>query len=251
MTPAAPETLARHGLSTRVLHALDAVAIIVLIISGLALGDVLAQRVAALLGGHVVVDATHRALGLAFVLVWVLLVLALPTRLGRLLRDSLQFRRPEWRWPLGFLRFYLRPSRYRAPAHGGRFDPAQRVVFVGIIAAVALAGASGVYLYLTPPLGRTMLVAAIRLHIASAWLLIACLCVHILAGSGLLHTHRGVIRAMFGDGRVKFALACTLWPAWARRQADADSPTPHGTETNREEPPRVAPGATGGGDKSS
>lgn len=219
-------TLARHSFAARVLHALNALLIIVLLVTGLALGDFLAGRMALWLGGHSAVNATHQLLGLAFVIAWTALLLALPDGLDRLLRDTVYFRRSELRWPLDFLRFALWPRRYPAPFHDGRLDPAQRVVFIGIIAAVALLSISGVYLYLAPPFGRLMLANAIRLHSAAAWLLIGCVCIHIAVGSGLLRTHRGLVTAMLGDGRVAVTLARALWPGWARRQSDLESAAP-------------------------
>lgn len=212
-------TLPRHGCGTRALHLANALVVIVLLVTGLALGDVLAERVVAVLGGHLRVNDTHRVLGLAFAAALVLVASFLPGRVSRLLRDTVYFRRGEWRWPLQFLRFCLSPGRHPAPFHDGRFDPAQRVVFCAIILSVVVVSATGVYLYWTPPLGRTVLGYAIRIHIAAAWLLIGCLCVHILAGSGLLRTHRGLVTAMFGDGRVPVPLARVLWPGWTQRQA--------------------------------
>ncbi|TAN14128.1 MAG: cytochrome b/b6 domain-containing protein [Burkholderiaceae bacterium] len=218
-TTAAPTTLARHGLAARVLHALNALAVLILLASGLALADWLGARGTALLGGHTAVDALHQTLGLAFVIAWLLLVALLPSQIGRLLRDVFHFKRADWRWPAAFLRFYFRPGSHAMPAHDGRFDPAQRIVFIGLIVALPVLGTSGAYLYLTPPLGRMALAGVVWLHVASAWLLIACVCLHILAGSGILRTHRGLVTAMFGNGRVTQDMADELWPEWARDQA--------------------------------
>ena len=216
---AAAPTLARHGLGTRLLHGINALAVLILLASGLALGDWLSARMTDWMGGHTAVDALHQTLGLVVVIAWLLLVALLPGRVGRLLHDVLHFHRADWRWPGAFLRFYVDPEGRTLPSHDGRFDPAQRIVFFGLIATLFLVGVSGVYLYLTPPLGRVALKGAIWLHVASAWLLIACVLVHIVAGCGLLRTHRGLAAAMFGNGRVARAVAERLWPEWARRQA--------------------------------
>lgn len=229
-------TLARHSLGVRALHAINALVTIVLLVTGLALGGFLTQNMMAPLGGHVVVNVTHRLLGLAFVVAWLLLVLALPGMIDRLLHHVLYFRRNELRWPLAFLRFYLRPRRYPVPFHDGRFDPAQRVIFIGIIGAVVLMGVTGVYLYLTPQFSRLMLAYAIRIHIVAAWLLMGCLGIHIVAGSGVLRTHRGLVTAMFGSGRVDVTLAQALWPGWARRRAGID-PVDAATPRSTKEPP--------------
>src|SRR5699024_4088311 len=115
---------------------LNALAIIVLLVTGLALGGYFADQLVALLGGHLLVNTMHSMLGLAFAVALVLLVLLLPAKVKWLLQAALYFRRNELRWPLDFLRFYLRPGRHVAPFHDGFFDPAQRVIFIGLIAAV-------------------------------------------------------------------------------------------------------------------
>ncbi len=231
-------TLARHGLRTRALHSLTALVIAVLLVTGLALGDIFANSVVTLLGGHLAVNSVHRQLGMIFATALALLVLLLPGRVRCLLHDTTHFKRDELSWPLDFLRFYLRPARHPVPFHDGRFDPLQRIIFAGIIGSVVLACVSGVYIYLAPPLRQFVLVYMIRTHIVTSWLLIGFLCAHILAGSGLLRTHRGIATAMFGDGRVAVGLANNLWPGWTRRQTDktlAVPPGPHSAQSDAQD----------------
>jgi cytochrome b subunit of formate dehydrogenase len=222
-------TLARHGLRARALHSLTALVIAVLLVTGLALGDVFANSVVTLLGGHLAVNSVHRQLGMILATALVLLVLLLPGRVRCLLHDTIHFKRDELSWPLDFLRFYLRPARHPVPFHDGRFDPLQRVIFAGIIGSVVLVCASGVYIYLAPPLRQLLLAYSIRTHIVASWLLIGFLCAHILAGCGLLRTHRGIATAMFGDGRVAVGLANNLWPGWTRRQTGKTLAGPPGS----------------------
>lgn len=217
-------SLMRHGLGTRVLHAINALAVLVLIVTGLALGDVIPGGIAALLGGHLGLNVTHRLLGVAFSLALVLLAVLAPRKVARLIRNVCHMRRDDWRWPFRFGVFLMAPTKHAAPYHDGRFDPAQRIVFGGILVTLAVAAASGVYLYFwTPifPLGQLSMAYAVRIHIAAAWLLIACLVPHIIAGSGLLWTHRGISAAMFGDGKVPVRLAQDLWPACAEAESVA------------------------------
>lgn len=212
--------LMRHGLATRIVHAVNALVVLVLIVTGLALGDVIPDRMAWLLGGHLGVDAVHRLLGVAFAASLLLLVLAAPRKVARLLGNVCHLRRGDWRWPLRFTAFLVAPHRHAPPFHDGHFDPVQRGVFLGILVTLALASASGVYLYAwTPafPLGQLSMAYAIRVHIAAVWVLIACIALHIIAGSGVLWTHRGITTAMFGNGEVPARLAQNLWPAWVRR----------------------------------
>lgn len=216
----ATEALQRHGLAVRVLHAINAVAIVVLLVTGFAVSGSLPDGVSALFGGHVSANDAHRWLGLALSIALVLLVVACLRRVLSLLGDVLYCRWREWRWYTGFAIFLLRPSRGVAPFHAGRFDPAQRVVFACIVAATVVLCATGVYLFWSPPLPVALMGPMIRAHIAAAWVLIVALCVHVFAGSGALPTHRGLAGAMFGSGRVSVRLARNLWPGWARRHDD-------------------------------
>ena len=219
-------TLARHGLGTRALHSLIALVITMLLVTGIALGDIFANSVVTLLGGHLAVNSVHRLLGMIFATALALLVLLLPGRVKCLLHDTTRFNRDELSWPLDFLRFYLRPEQHPVPFHDGRFDPLQRVILAGIIGSVVLACVRGVTIYLALPLEQLLLVYMIRTHIVASWLLIGFLCAHILAGSGLLRTHRGIATAIFGNGRVAVGLANNLWPGWTRRQTDKTPAVP-------------------------
>lgn len=218
--------MTRHGLSARIIHAVALVAIVVLLASGLALSDHLPASVVKLLGGHVVVDDLHRQLGLVVTLALVVMVLVATTQICRLLYDVTTFTRSDLQWPTDFVGRYIWPKDGRPAHHGGHFDPGQRVVFIGIIGSVAILGATGVYIYVAPAFPTLIMAWTLRFHTVSGWVLVVCVVVHILAGSGVLPTHRGVARAMFGSGRVDQALADRLWPAWAQ---DQDEPPVEGS----------------------
>jgi hypothetical protein len=76
----------------------------------------------------------------------------------------------------------------------------------------------------TPTNIRLLFAWAVRIHLAAAWVFIGAVGVHVVAGTGLLPTHRGVARAMFGDGRVQTELVCRLWPGWTARRLERKSP---------------------------
>lgn len=216
--------LRRHGRGVRALHLVDAVVVIVLLVTGIALGGLIPDSAVAWLGGHERVDSVHQVLGVAFAAALILLAIALPRRVGRLIRDAARFRRGDGHWVPGYVRHLIAPASHTVPFHDGRFDPAQRVVFIGILVTLAVALGTGLYLYFWSPswpLGQMSLGYAIRIHIVAAWLLIACLCLHIAAGLGVPRTHRGLVRAMFGNGTVPESVARTLWPGWADRQTAA------------------------------
>lgn len=206
------------------LHGLNAAVLLVLVATGLAIGDFVAPWLVARFGGHDVLDDVHQDLGLAFVAA-VVLAGCVGWRAARTLACRLcRFRATERAWPLAFARHALAPSRHPPAEHAGAFDPAERVVLGVVLLAVVIAGASGVYLYFLPVAPRWVFLVAIRAHVYSAWVLIVALGIHIVAGLGVLPTHRGIARAMFGDGTVPLATARRLWPGWTRRRSGAGAP---------------------------
>ncbi|TAM09425.1 MAG: cytochrome b/b6 domain-containing protein [Nevskiaceae bacterium] len=219
--------LRRHGRTVRIAHGVNALAVIVLLVTGLALGDRLTAGIEALLGGHEAINGAHRLLGLAFAVAVVGVPLVAVRRVAGLIRDVSTFRRGDGRWFPAFLSFYRQRGQGEAPCeapfHDGRFDPAQRVALLCILACCALLAASGVYMYWMPDWGRALFVIVINAHVYAAWVLMACLVLHIAAGLGVPRTHRGLARAMFGDGRVPVSLARSLWPGWARRRGAAEA----------------------------
>lgn len=57
--------------------------------------------------------------------------------------------------------------------------------------------------------------------------MMAALCLHVFAGLGILHTHKGLLSAMFGDGTVPIETARTLWPAWTQEKLHVIKDDPH------------------------
>ncbi|TAM90334.1 MAG: hypothetical protein EPN41_01825, partial [Candidimonas sp.] len=185
----------RHTVAARGLHALNAAAILALIATGLALAGFLPDSLTARMGGHVVANTTHRMLGLAFVIAAAAAAALLHARCRRFARDIVG-------------------SGVLGP-HAQRLSAAQRAVFAILVISATIAGVSGVYLYVLPKAPLWVFLVAIRAHVYGSWVLIAALSLHIVAGLGILPTHRGIARSMFGDGTVPLRIARTLWPGWA------------------------------------
>lgn len=217
-------TLLRHGRGARLAHLVLALLLLAVVVSGLGMGGRLPGWLTGLLGGHERLGAWHRQLGLVFGGSLVVLPLVAGGRLRQMLVEMARFHRSELRWFSLFLRYCLRPKRYQPPYHDGRYDPAQRVVFLLLGSSLAVCTISGGVLYTAPPGQRLVFAWAIRVHIAASIVLIATVGLHVLAGSGLLPSHRGVARVMFGDGRVPVSLACRLWPGWTARRLAAGAP---------------------------
>lgn len=213
----------RHGLRSRVLHALNALALLALLATGLALGDWLPASLVNAVGGHEAIYGVHQNLGLVFDGAAFLAILCWWKSTLWLLRELAQRPRGELRWVRDYLRHLLAPRRHAAPGHAGYFDPLERRVLALLLIAVAVTGMSGVYLWWLPPAPTWLFIVMIRAHVAAAWSTLALLAVHVTAGLGVLPSHRGIARSMFGDGSVPLATARRLWPAWAARAASTSA----------------------------
>src|SRR5690625_7765123 len=120
------------------------------------------------------------------------------------------FRRTDWAWMPAFARHYFRPGHHAPPFHEGRFDPAQRLVFIGLTVSLVLVAASGSVLFAFVDMSRAVFMWTIRTHIAAGWLRIISTILHVLARLGLPRRHRRLVRAMVGAGRVRLGEARTL-----------------------------------------
>ena len=221
-------TVLRHSGGVRLAHLLGAVSVIWLILSGLGIHEILPARLVHLLGGHVVLVGSHRWLGYTLGSALLLALIFLWRRVRAFLGAILSFSRADAAWLPGLVRALLRPRGSTLPWHDGRFDPAQRLVFAVLIGSLAALVVTGVAINFIPLSLRLVFAWTLRLHLAAAWVLIAAVSVHVFAGLGVLPTHRGVTRAMFGDGRIKRELSVRLWPGWTARKLAEKSDPNHG-----------------------
>ena len=214
-------TILRHAGGVRLAHLTWAIASGWLIASGLGIHEVLPAWASHLLGGHVALVTWHGHVGDLLGLALLLATFLMRNTLSRFLGAILQFHRGDVAWPLALLRSLRHPHQNRVlPWHGGRFDPAQRLVFLILAGAFALLVITGLAFHFIPTNIRLLFAWTVRIHLAAGWAFIAAVGVHIIAGTGLLPTHRGVARAMFGDGRVRTELARRLWPGWTTRRLE-------------------------------
>ncbi|MEB2347384.1 MAG: cytochrome b/b6 domain-containing protein [Comamonadaceae bacterium] len=213
MTQGAPARVLRHTLAARLLHGAAVLAVALLLPTGLALGEMLPPGWVARLGGHAAASVGHDLLGLGFVGLAALVLVVGHRGAGMLLRELGQVRRADVVW----LGAFLRDGAGRRPPrawHAARLDPLQRWVIAVVLAALAALAVSGVVLYFAPAHWRWVFVVAVRAHALAGCVLMLALLVHAIAGLGVLPTHRGVARSMFGDGTVPLATARRLWPGW-------------------------------------
>ncbi|MBS0211715.1 MAG: cytochrome b/b6 domain-containing protein [Proteobacteria bacterium] len=212
----------RHSLRARLLHGLNALVMLVLLFSGLALADALPSPLVNGVGGHDAIDRVHRGLGLAFAGMAAMACAWWWRSAWWLARELTRWRSGEWSWPAAYLRHAFAPARRPVPFHAGHFDPLERLVLSLLLLAATVAAVSGVYLYLLPPAPLWVFLIAIRAHVIAAWGVLALLAIHAVAGSGLLPSHRGIASSMFGDGRLPLDTARRLWPGWTERAMRAE-----------------------------
>jgi formate dehydrogenase subunit gamma len=218
-------TVLRHAGDVRLAHLTWAIAGGWLSASGLGIHERLPAWAIHLLGGHVVLVTWHGRVGDMLGLALLLAAFFVRKMLSRFLGAIMQFHRADAAWPLALLRSLRHPRQQPVlPWHDGRFDPAQRLIFLILIGSFTLLVMTGLAFNFIPTNIRLLFAWTVRIHLAAAWVLIAAVGVHIIAGTGLLPTHRGVARAMFGDGRVRIDLARRLWPGWTARRPESKSP---------------------------
>lgn len=215
---APPPRVLRHTLAARLGHGAAAFSVALLLLTGYALTEVLPPRVTGWLGGHAVVSDVHDVWGLGFAAAAVVL-LATRWRASRWWLGCLcRVKRQDFIWLRDFLRDLSGAHEPRA-WHAGRLDPLQRWVLALVLAMLFVVTVSGLCLYIAPPEWRWVFVVAVRAHIYANEVLLVALALHVLAGLGILPTHRGIWQSMFGGGAVPLATAQRLWPAWTAEQS--------------------------------
>lgn len=207
----------RHRRSTVAAHALLAASMLALAVTGLMIDADASSRLVAMLGGHERMVTWHRWVGIAATAALAATIVVAPGNIARLITHAVRFRRADFAWVKTAARAVARPNAYRLGFHDGRFDPMQRVVFIAMGLSLFLLAATGVAISLAPRHMAALVGASVRIHDAASWLFLVAIISHIVAGSGILPTHRGAARAMI-DGRVRQGTADRLWPAWTKRR---------------------------------
>src|SRR5690625_4467473 len=149
--------LKRNGLLTRWLHGTNALTVLILLFTGLALGDRFGDGLVELSGGHELINDVHQWLGTGYTVAAAVLALVFARKTAGLLRDMAVFRRTDWAWMPAFARHYFRPGHHAPPFHEGRFDPAQRLAFIGLTVSLVLVAASGIVLVAFVDMSRAVL----------------------------------------------------------------------------------------------
>jgi len=130
-----------------------------------------------------------------------------------LFRESVIFERSDLDW---FARWPRAVFDGRFPAHGGDFDPGQRIANLIMVAGLVIATASGIGL--TRVHGGAVFVWLLAVHRWSTFVTVPVIAGHVLVASGILPGYRGVWRSMHLGGRIGADVARRLWPGWTERR---------------------------------
>lgn len=221
----------RHGRPAIATHAMVGLLTVAVAVTGLALLGAVPRGLLHVVGGHDAAATWHRRLSLTLIFALVATAVVAPRASWQFLHDVTRWRRADVGWPGAFARHARHPDRHPAPRHDGRFDPVQRLVFTLMTVMFVVLVVTGVALLVLPRSATGLLAGCVRVHKTTGWLFVALVGAHILAGSGVLPTHRRVGWAMV-TGRVPIRVARLLWPAWTARHT---SPSPLALTRNKHE----------------
>jgi len=178
-------TILRHAGGVRLAHLTWAITSGWLVVSGLGIHEALPAWASHLLGGHVMLVTWHGRVGDMLGLALLLAAFFVRNRLSRFLGAIMQFHRADAAWPLALLPSLPHPRQQPVlPWHDGRFDPAQRLVFLIVVGSFALLVMTGLVFNFIPTNIRLLFAWTVRIHLAAAWVFIAAASVHIIAGKG-------------------------------------------------------------------
>lgn len=205
-----PDTVRRYGRIARWFHAGIYLTVLALLVGGwwfLTVGYSRSSPLSALTG--LPDGELHEFAGYGMLLV-VLAWLLLGARGVRMfVRETLRVERGDGRW---LVRLPRAAFTGRFPAHGGHFDPGQRLANMAMLASLtALAGSGLGMLYL--PNGQ-LAIAAADVHRWATYLFTPVVVGHIVIAAGVLPGYRGVWRSMHLGGRLPTDVARRLWPGW-------------------------------------
>ena len=155
----------------------------------------------------------HTGAGWALTVVAGAGAVALARGIPGFVRETVRVRRADltwWRsWPAAVW-------TGRFAAHDGRFDPGQRLMNLGLAAALGLLVASGAAMAQLH--GGPLFPLLVAVHRWSTYGLTVLVAGHVAVAAGILPGYRGVWRSMHLGGRLDPRVARRLWPGWTRRE---------------------------------
>ncbi len=172
---------------------------------------------AELIGGYPNVMLFHRIAAAIFLGVPLIMLVVYWRKVAEFVGDLTHWTGPDSRWMLKFPSYIIKHKTTRMPYFEGKYNPGQRFsgsIQVGLcflLGATGLLWALGETLGIRSPWVMEWLNTA---HLGAAVVLLIFLLGHIYLGAGLFRPYRGMVRTMFGDGRIDKEKARRIWPQW-------------------------------------
>lgn len=207
----------RHSLFKRWIHGIHTVACMALIATG---AIVFIPAVASAVGENVVqaVRLGHRIFAVPFIIAPLVGVIFAPKGFVHILKNLFApWDKDDIRFMMLFPKYLFSPKTTHMPKQH-EVKSGQRLADAMLILAAVLIALSGVVLwagvYVTPTVFRL----ALLVHDVSFFLVAAIMVVHIYLGAGVFQPYRGLVRLMFGNGRVTVEEAQYHWGHWAEEE---------------------------------
>lgn len=212
----------RHSVQTRFTHGVVAIAIIWLSISGL---FVFVPALSTAVGADVVkaFRLSHRVLGVVLLVVPLLSALASPRGFKAFLGKYFTKWTPEdGEFMAKFMPYMLAPKKVHMPDQD-EVKSGQRVADGFLIVSTIMMIISGMVLWLGTDFfaaSNDTLIMMRFIHDLFFILLLIFLIAHIYLGAGIFQPYRGMLRVMWGDGRITESNALYHWGFWARKEIE-------------------------------
>lgn len=204
----------RHSLMKRVIHGIHTVACLLLIASGLV---IFVPAIGRAVGSDFVqiVRITHRFFAVIFIGGPLVGLIAAPKGFVHIVKNlTAKWDADDKKFMALFPKYMFSPKATHMPNQHA-VKSGQRLADGALILAAVLISLTGVVLwagaYVSPQIFRV----ALFLHDVSFLLVSVIMVAHVYLGAGVFQPYRGLIRLMFGNGRVTEAEARYHWGHWA------------------------------------
>jgi formate dehydrogenase subunit gamma len=210
----------RHTLQARITHGVTVSSCILLALTGL---FVFVPALTALLPAQVVfgIRMSHRILGFIFILVPLISAITAPRGVKHLLGNYFaRWDTDDVTFMKRFVPYMLMPKKVHMPDQH-EVKSGQRIADGALIVSGLALAISGVFLVLGTnafSYGATFMLVMHLIH--DVFFVLICIfgIAHIYLGAGIFQPYRGLVRLMFGDGKVKESDALYHWGHWAREE---------------------------------
>lgn len=220
---ASPERyIQRHSLLARFTHGIVVFSCVWLAISGL---FVFVPALSTAVGNDVIrfLRMSHRVIGVVFVAVPLLAALFSPKGAGRFFRKYFtSWTSEDGEFVRKFVPYMLAPKKVHMPDQD-EVKSGQRIADMVIVISSIMMVVSGLVLWLGVDFAVAdagMLLAMRFVHDLFFLVLIVFVIAHFYLGAGVFQPYRGMVRLMFGDGRVSESDALYHWGFWAREELE-------------------------------